>query len=110
MPGKCDTAEARATDALRQQASTFANSTSMLQGEICVGAGRAGPAGPTLRRSGFVHRLTLDRATLRPLIVDPDVAPAPDAPLRATMLARVRRAFALDPGAGAVDQKVRRAA
>ncbi len=51
----------------------------------------------------------LDSADLQCFFVDPEVYLAPDASFRATMLAGVPLAFALDLDPGAVDQQVQRA-
>jgi hypothetical protein len=51
----------------------------------------------------------LDSSDLECLLIDPEVDPAPDPPLGATMLARVRLAFALNLDPGAVDQLVQQA-
>ncbi len=50
----------------------------------------------------------LDSSDLQCLLVDPERDLAPDTPLRATVLARMPFAFALDLDAGAVDQQVQR--
>ena len=48
----------------------------------------------------------LERPNLQRLFVDPEMDLAPDAPLGASMLARVPLTFAFDLDAGAIDQQV----
>ena len=61
------------------------------------------------RRIADVAPGDLNGPNLQRFLVDPEVDLAPDATFRATMLAGVPFAFALDLDAGAVDQQVQRA-